>query len=149
MKCSNCGFHLKDIVNICPNCGNSIIDYIDVNTINNKNKYKLYSILSLFLSLIPIALILYCYIYSGGDLSENGNGVVFWYVMIYFGTIGLPLAFLSIFLGIKSFKTKKTLLSALGIIIGALPFLVIIIYYIILVFTNIYYYISIFFSMLK
>ena len=117
MKCDNCGYNIKENDKFCANCGNDII-----NKTNNKDCLK-YSILSIVLGLIPIIIITAFYIYSGGDLSENGAGAIFWLVPIYFFAIGFPIAGLSVFLGFKSFKIKKNILSIIGMIIGSLPFI--------------------------
>lgn len=116
MKCNRCNCNINEKDNFCANCGNN------VSIKENKKNYLKYSILSILLGLIPIMIITALYIYSGGDLSENGDGAVFWFVPIYFLTIGFPLAVYSVFLGIKSFKIKKNILSIIGIIIGSLPF---------------------------
>lgn len=89
----------------------------------NDKKCLKYSILSIVLGLIPIIILAAFYMYSGGDLSENGKGAIFWLVPIYFLTIGFPIAGLSVFLGFKGFKIKKNVLSIIGMIIGALPFI--------------------------
>lgn len=130
MKCSNCGFDLLADAKFCSNCGSDINKKVELNSNNLNNdikvykKNKIYSLISLLLALIPILLITCCYIYSNGDTSENGKDSIFWLVVIYFWTIGLPVAYMSVYLGVKSFKIKKNIFSILGIIIGALPIVI-------------------------
>ena len=121
MKCSNCNTDLTNDMIFCPNCGkkNTQIE----KTMEKNNRWIWYSLLSFILALIPIALVTGCYIYSGGDLSENGSGAVFWLVFIYFLSIGFPIAGCSIFLGIKSYKIKKNIFAVSSALLGSLPYL--------------------------
>ena len=120
MKCRNCGYDLVSGVKYCTHCGSQVEAEYDKKLVDS-SKYNSYSIASLVLALIPVLLFAFCYIYSGGDTSEAGNGAIFWLLIIYFWTIGFPIAIISIILGITSFKHKKGIVSILGIIIGSLP----------------------------
>lgn len=68
--------------------------------------YSKYAIASLLIALIPVALCIHCYIVSGGSQNENGAGAVWWMVIFYYWSLGIPLAIASIVLAIMGLKSK-------------------------------------------
>jgi hypothetical protein len=68
--------------------------------------YSKYAIASLLIALIPVVLFLYCYVASDGSTNEGGAGAVWWMVIIYYWTLGIPLAIASIVLAIMGLKSK-------------------------------------------
>ena len=83
------------------------------------------SIASFICAIIPIALLFYCLIVSGGSGSENGVGAVWWYVVIYCWTIGLPLFIVWLvcgILGVKSTRPKLAITSLIMLPAGIVLF---------------------------
>ena len=80
-------------------------------------KNKKYSIISLIATIIPIGLLLFCLIYSGGSFEENGRGVIWFYLIMYYGSIGIPLTVVALVNGERGLKTKyrKTAIASIAI----------------------------------
>lgn len=83
---------------------------------------KILRIISFILAIIPILLIGYCVIASHGE-GEDGAGAVMWLVILYYWTIGLPIAAGSIITGIVSYIKQKNVFSIISLILAALPFI--------------------------
>lgn len=84
-----------------------------------KQDHKEWPVLSIIATIIPIALWTYCFIASGGSTSENGPGVVWWLIGIYYWSLGLPLAGISIAFGVKGLKTSLRWLSIISLLLKA------------------------------
>ena len=88
---------------------------------NRNKKNGLSSIVSLIGAMIPLLLIAYCLIISGGSTSEAGAGAVWWLMIIYYGSIGIPMLIISIILGIVGLKTYRRKLAVLSLCITSFP----------------------------
>ena len=129
--CGRCGNKLSSNENYCSNCGNYLCDNQKDDNISikeglesNKQKSDKFAAISFVLSIIPIMLILHCFYTSGGSFSEGyGNGAVWWLLIMYYCTIGLPIAVAAIILGLKSNKLNKNLQAKINIFITTIPFL--------------------------
>lgn len=84
-----------------------------------KQDRKVWSILSIIATIIPIILWVYCLIVSGGSQSENGPGAVWWLVVMYYWSLGIPLAVISIKFGIAGLKTSLRWLSIISLLLKA------------------------------
>ena len=82
---------------------------------NKKQGCKVWSILSIITAIIPVLLWAYCFIVSGGSTSENGPGAVWWLMIMYYWSFGLPLAIISIAFGIVGLKTSLRWLSEISL----------------------------------
>lgn len=84
---------------------------------NKKQDRKVWSILSIIATSMPIFLWLFCLIVSGGNTSENGSGGVWWLMIMYYWSIGIPLAILSIVFGIIGLTTSLRRLAAISLML--------------------------------
>ena len=91
-----------------------------------KQDRKVWSILSIIATIIPIILWVYCFIASGGSASENGPGAVWWLVIMYYWSLGIPLAAISIAFGIVGLKTSLRWLSIISLLLKAIMIIAII-----------------------
>lgn len=111
-------------------------DFIKNDVVNNEdNKMdacKKKSTIGLIFGLIPIVLFIFCLIVSGGDSSENGNGSVFWLLIIYGWTLAIPFAIISIVNSVNAIKINKNSLSITSLVISLIPALAIVILLIIM-----------------
>ena len=82
-----------------------------------KQDRKMWSILSFVAAIIPIILWIYCFTVSGGSMSENGSGAVWWLAVLYYWSLGIPLAIISITFGIIGLKTSLRQLSIASILL--------------------------------
>ncbi len=82
-----------------------------------KQDRKVWSILSIVSTIIPIILWVYCFVVSGGSTSENGPGAVWWLVIMYYWSLGIPLAAISIAFGIVGLKTSLRWLSIVSLLL--------------------------------
>lgn len=125
--CTHCGNQLNNNQNYCTKCGmfvgNNNQKQTPVNTQKQHEKSKKQAIFSFILSVIPIILILYCLITSKGSVSEDGEGAVWWLLIMYYWTLGFPLLITSVILSISSIKTKNNVLAYISLLISALPFI--------------------------
>ena len=143
--CSNCGNKLNANTTHCGYCGKCLENIsVNSNTNNNTNdlnnssnnimsnyyndklyirmsESKKYARISLILALIPVILIVFCYIKSLGSFDESGAGAIWWIVILYFMTVGIPVAIASIILGIVSFLYNKNALAIISILIVLFP----------------------------
>lgn len=126
--CGKCGSALVN--NSCPNCTNTNnMNNTNVNTISAEEQMKIYKKsekrgkICLILSLIPIFLILYCFIESGGDTSEAEDGAVWWLVIVYYMSVGIPLAITSIICGLKSNEVQVNKPASYGLLLAGAPLL--------------------------
>lgn len=72
---------------------------------NKKNGNK--AIISVFAAAAPITLFIYCLITSGGSFSEGEpNGGIWWLVILYYWSVGIPLCVLSIMFAIQGLKSN-------------------------------------------
>lgn len=93
----------------------------------NNTKYEK---ISFILSMIPIAALveafLFCFISSGGSLSEAGGGAVWWLFIIFLWLLvptATVLGVISLIFGIISLKAQKSKLSYISICIAVLDIL--------------------------
>ncbi len=63
-----------------------------------------YGKIALILSFIPIILFIFCFIYSGGSSDESGEGAIWWLLISYYWSFGVPLLIASIVLAIIGLK---------------------------------------------
>ena len=91
-----------------------------------KQDRKVWSILSIVATIIPIMLWVYCLIVSGGSGSENGPGAVWWLMVIYYWSLGIPLAAISIAFGIVGLKTSLRWLSIISLLLKAMMIITIV-----------------------
>lgn len=91
-----------------------------------KQDRKIWSVLSIVATIIPIMLWIYCLIVSGGSTSENGPGAVWWLIIMYYGSLGIPLAVISIAFGIIGLKTSLRWLSIISLSLKAVMIIAII-----------------------
>ena len=88
------------------------------------------AIASLICAIIPLAVLFYCLIISGGSGNENGSGAVWWIFAFYCWTLGLPLLIIWLvcgILGLKSPRRNMALASLATLPIGILVFVFILI----------------------
>ena len=145
--CSNCGNELNNNETHCINCGTSIKNDINNNMyldIDNRDGIKekiekrekksktpfILAIISFILALLPILLILYCFISC--LIVGGGNGLVFLVVLLYYFQGGIINTIASVILGIISYKKQKNKLALWSIVIDILPFLLFAVLFIIL-----------------
>lgn len=88
-----------------------------------RESMPVYSILA---TILPIFLWAYCLIVSGGETSENGKGAVFWLLIMYYWSIGIPALCASIICGVIGLKSSLKWLSILSLTIKAITIIVII-----------------------
>ena len=74
-------------------------------------------IISVITTIIPIIIWIYCFVYSNGNFSENGPGAIWWLIIMYYGSLGLPLAAISIKYGIEGLKTKYRWLAIISLLL--------------------------------
>lgn len=84
-----------------------------------KQDCKVWSTLSIVATIIPIILWVYCFIVSGGSANENGPGAVWWLMIMYYWSLGIPLAAISIAFGIVGLKTSLRWLSIISLLLKA------------------------------
>ena len=63
-----------------------------------------YGKIALILSFIPIILFIFCFIYSGGSSDESGEAAIWWLLILYYWSFGVPLLITSIVLAIIGLK---------------------------------------------
>lgn len=80
-------------------------------------KQEKFSKLSIIFTMVPVALWVYCLIVSGGSTSEGDSGAIWWLIFMYYSSIGIPLAALSIAFGIMGLKTDLGWLSIISLLI--------------------------------
>ena len=94
--------------------------------IENEQDSRPWSILSMAATMTPIVLYAFCSIASSGSSNENGAGAVWWLLIMYYWTLGIPLAIASIVFGIKGLKTNLRRLSIASLVLKAVIIIVII-----------------------
>lgn len=103
---------------------------------DEKNRKGGYSIASFILSAFPIAILLigflFCLIVSGGGVSDNDGGVI-WWVFVVLIWIMAPVTIIanivSVILGVKGLKIKNTVFAWAGIIVVLIEIFVVILIY--------------------
>ena len=83
------------------------------------------AIVSFICSLIPLPLMIYCLIVSGGSENKNGPGAVWWLFVGYAVSVGIPVFLLWLFCGIIGLKTSKRKLALVSLIIKPIGYLII------------------------
>lgn len=78
---------------------------------------KPWAVLSMVATIIPILLWLYCIVTSKGSFNESGTGVVWWLMVIYYWTLGIPLFIMSLVFGVKGLKTNSYKLATASILL--------------------------------
>jgi hypothetical protein len=91
-----------------------------------KQDRKVWSTLSIVATIIPIVLWVYCLIVSGGSISENGPGAVWWLMIMYYWSLGIPLVVISIAFGIVGLKTSLRWLSIVSLLLKAVRIIAIV-----------------------
>lgn len=92
-----------------------------------KQDRKVWSILSIIATMIPILLWGFCEIViatNGGDRSESGAGAIGWIMVMYYWTLGIPLAIISIAFGIVGLKTSLRWLSIVSLSLKAIIYFI-------------------------
>lgn len=79
-------------------------------------------IISLCLSIFPLVLILYCVIASKGE-GEDGAGAIMWLVILYYWSLGVPVAIAAVVTGVISFLKRKNIAAVISVILALLPFM--------------------------
>jgi len=89
-----------------------------------------YAIISFILTIIPILLWVYCLavLANATDRSENGEGVVMWLIVFYYGYGGIIVYIVSVIFGFKGLKTKLYLLSIISLTMKIIAIICIIIF---------------------
>lgn len=82
-----------------------------------KNTDNNWAIISFIASIVPICLWTYCFIASHGNSNEGTGGAVWWLMIIYYWSLGIPLLVMSLAFGIRGLKTKLRWLSITSITI--------------------------------
>lgn len=90
------------------------------NELKNQKKYGYRAIISLVATIIPILLFTYCFITSGGSMSENGPGAIWWLMIMYYWSIGVPLLAVAIAFGILGLRTNLRWVAILSLSLKAL-----------------------------
>ncbi len=120
---------IENVTNNANNENSKEIELAKKQEKNNKNN----SFNSLVCALIPIILYVYCYIKSRGDGSEAGAGAIWWLMVLYYWTLGIPLFIASLVFGFSALKKNKLktykVIALLGIIIDLFPLLYISAFY--------------------
>ncbi|MBQ3441152.1 TM2 domain-containing protein [Candidatus Saccharibacteria bacterium] len=93
---------------------------------NPKYNIKAYSIIAFIAATIPLLPWTYCLIVSGGSFNEGGAGAVWWLMVMYYWSIGIPLAIVSICFAIAGLKTKYKALATISIVIKIVTIITII-----------------------
>lgn len=91
-----------------------------------KQDRKVWSTLSIVATIIPMILWSFCFIVSGGSTSENGPGAVWWLMIMYYWSLGIPLAAISIAFGIVGLKTSLRWLSIVSLLLKAIMIIAIV-----------------------
>lgn len=92
---------------------------------NPKYNIKAYSIIAFIAAIIPLLLWAYCLIVSGGSFNENGPGAVWWLLVMYYGSIGIPLAIASICFAAAGLKTKYKTLATISMVTKIITIIII------------------------
>ena len=87
---------------------------------------KIWPILSFIATMIPIILFSYCFIISGGSTNESGSGAIWWVIIIYYWTAGIPLAIISIAFGIIGLKTNLSRLATVSLFLKSTMIIIIV-----------------------
>lgn len=88
-----------------------------ISTNQPRSNNKAFSIISFIASLPPIYVLTECFIGSGGSFSEDGAGSVWWFAVIYYMSIGIPLLIVSLVFGFLGLKTKLRWLAIVSLCI--------------------------------
>ncbi len=89
---------------------------------------KIWSILSFVTTIVPIILFVYCFSVSRGSFNENGAGVIWRLVIIYYYSLGIPLFVMAISFGIIGLKTSLRWLSIVSLSIKAVMIVAIVVF---------------------
>ena len=90
-----------------------------------KQNRKVWSILSIVATVVPIILWIYCLVVSEGSTSESGSGAIWWLMILYYWSLGIPLADISIAFGIIGLKTSLRWLSIISLSLKAITIIAI------------------------
>lgn len=82
-----------------------------------KQGFNAWSVLSIIATIIPIMLWTYCFMISGGRTSEDGPGAIWWFIIAYYCSLGIPLVCISIAFGILGLKTHSRWLSIISLLL--------------------------------
>ena len=120
-NCKKCGKELNSNEVCCPNCKEQVMNNTEYYRALNKEKAlknsSRNSKIAFVLSLLALALSIYCFIASGGDSSEGGAGAV-WWSMLFFG---YPMLLASVILGLESFTANRNKLALCSLILDCVP----------------------------
>jgi len=109
-------------------------------TSKNNSRISGYSIASFILAVVPVVILLagflFCLVVSGGNLSDNDSGAV-WWIFIAMLIVMVPVTgianILSVIFGIIGLKKKKTVIAWVGIAVVAIELVAVPLIYIFLV----------------
>ena len=118
MFCSKCGNKVSESSSTCPMCGKPLNEKNGEDILNKQlgNKIviaKVCAIISLGLAIMSIVLSLL-------GLLDYGWALLVW---IYWMSIGVPVAIVSVIIGIISLLCRKNILAVIGIVVALLPLL--------------------------
>ena len=83
--------------------------------VNNESGY-----IALYLSLALVAVIIFCYIFSGGSFSEQDDGFIWFFAGMYLVIGELPVTIASIIFGIKGLKNENKIPSYASFVINVI-----------------------------
>lgn len=126
LYCTNCNNKLYNEERFCPKCGNQNLTKINKNNSNKTKKIigTIASIISLITAIIPLLIIGYCYTYSNGSFSEEGEGFIWFFATLYYISIGIPIAITSTITGIIG-TILKNIIGIIAIILNIIHFIII------------------------
>lgn len=96
-----------------------------VKSSEEKKDCRAWAIVSIVATMIPILLWSYCLLASGGSRTENGSGSVMALIFVYYATLGIPLAVVSIVYGKKGLDTSLRWLANLSLWLKSIMIIVI------------------------
>ena len=67
---------------------------------------------------------------SGGSLSESGEGAVWWFVIMYYISLGFPLAIISFVFGFIGLKTRFYWLATIALLIKVITISIAVMFFI-------------------
>ena len=80
---------------------------LNVATTGERKSVNISGIFAIILSLIPVIVYVSCFFGSSGSTSEDGTGAVWWLLVIYYWTVGIPIFIASVILGLIGLKNPN------------------------------------------
>lgn len=84
-----------------------------------KQDRKVWSILSILATTTTMIIWIDYYIVSSGGINKNGPGAIWWLMVMYYWSLGIPLTIVSIAFGIIGLKTSLRWLSIISLVLKA------------------------------